>query len=416
MNKTTTWYNNLQFASMLLVVVGIAIDWRLGLWTTFLFGTVSLVCMFAQGRPGNRSLPTSLRWGLVAIIGYWLLLLASMFYTSDSATGWTLLWLKAVMLVFPLAFLLTDTAYLKANHLRIVGYTLVASMLVMFFYYCGVGVHKLIDGESWAEVTGMHFDPRHHAYTALYLDVALLFIYYELYTRWNTMPLWLRTSLLVSVPLFILYVIMVNSRAGIIVMYIAEGFAVVHFAVTRHRWWQAAILAVLLAGFTLGMESILPGHDNRLGATLDDLPADGRMNIYKADFDAAMQSPIFGYGGGDYRQVLVDQYDINGYEGYGDRAYNSHNQYFETLLSIGAVGLLVLLLWLAWPLFQAWRRMRKGKCGAPMFWLIFMLTFTVAANFLFESMLERQMGLQFVGALIAVMTLAVNVEENKFGQ
>jgi len=416
MNKTTTWYNKLQFVSMLLVVVGIAIDWRVGLWTTMAFGTVSILCMFAQGRPGNRSLAVPLRWGLIAIIAYWLLLLASMLYTSDSATGWTLLWLKAVILIFPLAFLLTDTGYLDAGHLRIVGYTLVASMLAMFFYYCGVGVHKLIDGETLAEVTGMHFDPRHHAYTALYLDVALLFIYYELYTRWNTMPHWLRTALLVAVPLLILYVIMVNSRAGIIVMYVAEVFAVVHFAVTRRRWWQAALLAVLLAGFTIGMESALPGHANRLGETLDDLPADGRMNIYKADLDAALQSPVFGYGGGDYRQVLVDQYGINGYEGYGDRAYNSHNQYFETLLSIGAVGLLVLLLWLAWPMFQAWRLLRKGAFSGPMFWLILMLTFTVAANFLFESMLERQMGLQFIGALMAVMALAINVEQNKFCQ
>ena len=416
MDKTTTWYNKIQFASILLFVVCLAIGWRTGLWATLLFGIVSCGCMVAQGHLGNKSLHPSMRWGLLAMVLYWLLLLASMFYTSDSTTGWNLLWLKAVMLIFPLSFLLTDTGYLDANRLRTIGYTLVLAMLAMFFYYCGVGVHKLMDGATLSVVTGMQFDPRHHAYTAMYLDVALIFIYYELYTRWNTVPRWCRTLLIAAVPLLILYVVMVNSRAGVIVLYVVELFAVVHFAVTRRKWWMAALMAVLLAGFTLGMEEILPGHDNRLGETLDDLPADGRMNIYKADLDATLHSPLFGYGGGDYRQILNDQYTINGFEDYSEHGYNSHNQYFETLLSIGAVGLLVLFMWLLWPLLQSWFRMRKGEFDRPLFWLILLFTFTLAANFMFESMLERQMGLQFVGAIMSVMTLVVSLEKNKFGR
>ncbi len=56
------------------------------------------------------------------------------------------------------------------------------------------------------------------------------------------------------------------------------------------------------------------------------------------------------------------------------------------------------------PLCVAWRR-KKGL------WPVLVLTFIVMFCFLFESMLERQMGMQFVSLLYALMVLIMVVDQ-----
>ena len=48
--------------------------------------------------------------------------------------------------------------------------------------------------------------------------------------------------------------------------------------------------------------------------------------------------------------------------------------------------------------------------------MLAVLTGIVMFNLLFESMLERQMGLLAIGPLLAVMVLIMSVEENKFAR
>lgn len=416
-----TWYNKLQFCTMVLAVVGVAIDWHVGLWATIAFGAASIVALIGQltdgQRLGNHSLRPQLKVGLVAMLAYWLLLLASVLYSADIDTANKLLTLKGTFLVFPISLLLTDTSWLGTKHLRTLGYALAVTLLCSFLYYSGVSVSKLINGTSLSSIiTGGQFDPHHHAYTALYLSVAMLFVYHELHTRWDTLPRWWLVLLIVSAPLFILYNIIVNSRAGMLTMYAIELFCVLHFAMTRRRWGWAVLLAVLLAGYTIGMEHAMPGYANRVTTTISNMSGDVRMDIYKNDLDAAMESPIVGYGAGDYREELKQQYSENDFESGVNAGFNAHNQYFETALSIGIIGLAVMLLWLLWPLWRAWRSLCNGDIGTTVFWMVPMLTFCMAFNFMFESMLERQMGLLFVGALIPIMLLIINTEQNKFGQ
>lgn len=414
MIKNLTWYNKLQYIAILLMAVAVPIGFHQALWAAVFLSVTSIFAMVGGRQVGNTRLKGGLRWGLLLIVGYWLMLLVSMLYSSDMATGWEILTLKAVLLIFALCFLLVDTSWLAPRLMRGVGYAFLASITGVFLYLAGVAVGKMIGGSSLGAVTGPSFDPRHHAYSALYLAAAMVFIYYELHTHWGEIKPWLRGLMIGVVPLLILYVIMVNSRAGMMTLYMLEAVCTVHFAVTRRRWWWAALMAVLLAGYTFGMEKALPTHQARVAETIEDLtsdePTDARVDINGGSLDAVKKQPLFGYGVGDYRRCLVDQYEENGWE-YGVGAeFNAHNQYMETMLSIGAAGLLLFLAMLAWPLWQAWRRRSKSL------WLILLFSFIVAFNLLFESMLERQMGLLFIGFLYAIMTLIVSCEENKFGR
>ena len=159
MTKDLTWYNTFQYISMLLVAVAIPIGFHQALWMSGLLALSSLVAMAARRRVGNPAMKGGLRWGLVFLAGYWLLLLVSMLYTADTATGWDVLWHKAMLLVFSLSFLLADTSWLTPRTMRGVGYAFLASMTGVFLYLAGVAVGKMIGGSTLGAVTGSTFDP-----------------------------------------------------------------------------------------------------------------------------------------------------------------------------------------------------------------------------------------------------------------
>lgn len=417
MIKETTWYDSLQYCSLLLFAAAIPVGWHMALWASALVALTSLVSAVAGAIAHRRPRLLTGHAGTVAlglIVVYWLELLVSMLYTSDTATGWQVLGLKAVLLILPLALLLTAGQGLGADRLRHIGYAFLAGMAGTFVYWCVVAVGKMLAGSSFGTAFGVGFDPRHHAYTALYIAAALAFIYNELHSRWTTMPRWLRATLLALVPLFIFYTVVVNSRAGMLTLYLLEAACTVHFALTRRRWWQAVLMAVLLAGFTVGIEHAMPGHATRVADTIEDIasdePSDARVQINGSSIEAAMKHPVFGYGVGDYHKCQVQQYNDDDFSAGISAGYNAHNQYVETVLAVGFVGLLPFLLMLVWPLWTAWRS-RSDRL-----WLVLLLTFIVCFNMLFESMLERQMGLLFIGPVYTVMALIVSTDKNKFGQ
>ena len=79
------------------------------------------------------------------------------------------------------------------------------------------------------------------------------------------------------------------------------------------------------------------------------------------------------------------------------------------MLSVGVVGLLFLLAFLLVPIWQAWR-------GRRYLFPVLLLIAVFGFNLLFESMLERQMGLLFICFFVPVIVLLISTEENKFGQ
>ena len=106
----------------------------------------------------------------------------------------------------------------------------------------------------------------------------------------------------------------------------------------------------------------------------------------------------------------MEQYDRDDYD-YGAKArFNAHNQYIESMLSAGIIGLIALLLFVFSPLVFALRRAPNAVLP------VLFATGIVAGNLLVESMLERQMGLLFIGWFMVVMVLVVSKEQNKFGQ
>lgn len=406
MNK---WYNKLQYGAMLLMAAAMPISWRFGLWAALLLALVSVVKMVAGRRVGNPALDRRLRIVLYAALAYWLLLVVSVLYSNDVAAAWEVVWRKSALVIFPLCFLLTDTSCLTAKHLRGLGYALLLSVCGVFLYFSVKAAVGMMNGATFAAVTGSYtFDPRHHAYTSLYMAIAIVFVLHEMSRRWQEMKVWYRIVLSVLLVICMFYLMIVNSRAGTLSLWIVVVDYVVYLALFCKRWLLALLVSLLFAGVLLGMKTLIP-HTDRIEATASSINSgegDARLMIYKSAVHSINGEFVVGHGAGDYYQLFADKSTV---ENNGYVAKNVHNRYLETILSVGIIGLIPFLMWLLYPLWLAWRR------KSPNLFLMLMLVGVVMFNLLFESMLERQMGLLFIGYLLSVIVLILSLEENKFG-
>ena len=395
---------------MLLMSAAMPISWRIGLWVALALAGVSIVKIVAEKKIGNKALCRGLRIPLYAGLAYWIMLVVGILYSNDTATAWQVIVLKAGLLIFPLCFLLTDTTYLTAKHLRGCGYALLVSVCGVFLFFSVKAAIKMMGGATLTEVTGSYtFDPRHHAYTALYMTVAIVFALHEINRHWQEMKVWYRILMAFSLGICMLYVMIVNSRAGSLTMWVVTGGYVVFMAIFCKQWKLALLVCLLFAGVVLGMKALVPKHTNRVEVSVSEMSGgneDVRMKIYKAALHSAVEEPVVGHGTGDYYQLFLNN-SINEIDGYA--AKNVHNQYLETILSTGIIGLIPFLMWLIWPIGWAWFKKNQN------FFFITMMVGVVMFNLLFESMLERQMGLLFIGFLLSLIVLILSLEENKFG-
>lgn len=384
--------------------ISIPIGFHFGLWAAALLALVSLINVIAQHQLGNRSLSTPQKLAFIALILYWLIHVVSLFYGGDPAIGLQIIEKKAVLLIFALCFLLSDTSYIQKKHFRCFFYALLVSICGVFLYNLGVGISKLIDGKAMASMFSTRFDLRHHAYVSLYIDTALAFIYVELSSRWKNIQNLVKIALIVSVPLLILYLHMINSRAGILVMWLVAAICVIHMSFFKHSWKIATVIAIIFTGCTLGISNIIPRHVNRIVATIvntkdKDVEPDHRVSITHSTLELALEKPIIGYGVNRYRNVIAQSYTNKGFNIGVKAQFNAHNQYLETILAVGVFGVIFMLAFFLIPLWQAWKNRRY-------FLPTFLIVTIFCVNLLFESMLERQMGLLFVGFFMSVAILA----------
>lgn len=416
MMKDYKWYDCLQYAVLWLMVAAVVVNWRAGLWMTMLLLLVTVVKMIAQRKIGNPALSRRQRLALCGPMVYWVVLALSLLWTSDLGAGMEVMRLKAVLFVCPLCLLLSDMSYLTTGHLRGLGYALLLALCGSLAYFAVKAGMAMQQGTSLRAFQDAFYANRdagevyHHAYIALYAVVAMVFVYDDLVSRWSTMKGWLRWLLIASLPLMICYVVVVNSRAGMLAMGLTVLACVAHLTITRRSWQLGLGIGVLVVAGIVAATQLVPGYSDRISSTLENVEDDARTSINRSNWHAYGQSPVLGYGVGDYHAVQVEQYGEDGFEFGANAGFNAHNQYMESLLAAGVAGLLALLLFLLMPLAIALRT-RSQRC-----FVVALFSAIVMFNLLFESMLERQMGLLFVGWLFPVMVLILSVEENKFAR
>lgn len=391
--KMTLFFKGMKpFEISLFIVLGLTVvvlpfSWVLSTWMLGLLVVNSCVLAVVSRRFGNPSLQKWARWSLWLLVAFYLLQVVSLIYTANMKEAGTMLMHRLPLLIFPLCCLMCDTAFLTRDRQRMLVWLLTGSLVVKFFIrlvYILCTSHKIVFSST--------FDPVHHSYMAMYLLFVLGFLYSEWFYHRNEMKKWMLWSLGIIAAVIMAYIVLVLSRAGIAGLVLLVGMIIIHliFRAKEVRLGLIALALALTAG--IGVFFLLPESSRRLTKTFEEMSegdtSDARYLIFGSSMKAIGQSLPFGVGIGDRSDVLAQIYEETGEEYAIKAQYNSHNIYLDAMVTMGIPGILLLLAVFVVPAVGAYKRRD---------FITLSLIFSIAFSGLFEAVLNRQMGVVFMG-------------------
>lgn len=339
---------------------------------------------------------------MIPMACYWLICLFSMLWTENKAEGWQEVNRITWFLVFPLVYAITDFRELKHIHLRSVLWLYVACMMVLFL----IVTTKLILHGNLEQYNYHNFHDLHHCYMAVYLLTGLAFLYAEfdrlIENKGNKHDY---IYMVVSFIILIAFVILINSRTGILGVLLLFLICWMHLIFERKRYRMAIITLVAFPLLVAVLYCSLPDTFHRLSNTIEKNSQgeeDIRITIAKNSWIVLKDNMIFGVGAGDRMDMLAPQYVLeNGEQG---EVRGSHNQYLDTWLTLGIMGIAALFAVLFIPMIHAWSNKR---------FFMFSTLFVFAVSILFESMLERQMGIIYFGVMMLLFAIDEEIRTTK---
>jgi O-antigen ligase len=115
-----------------------------------------------------------------------------------------------------------------------------------------------------------------------------------------------------------------------------------------------------------------------------------RLVVWTISTNMIVDNP-FGVGLGDEKDLLVREYYKHDYTGYAERRLNPHQQFLQTGISIGWLGIITLFVLFVSIIIASFR---TGNLA------LFIGAICISVSCLFESMLERQVGVIFLSILV----------------
>ena len=226
----------------------------------------------------------------------------------------------------------------------------------------------------------------HPTYLAMYLTLGIFLIMKNSLIHRN-----LRVLLII---IFILYVFLVSSKAGIISLFLPFlVFAFHKFYQTnkrKHFLFSFIILLVLATivivhprtsnvfRFFTDQEILIDKNAQYSNGT--------RLLVWYSSLKVIKNDPFFGVGPSQSEAELMETYQLYGFKYPYEKRYNAHNQYLQVLIAFGVLGFISFI----------WVLLRPVSIEAKVnmqFYVAFVLI--LSFNFLFESVLERYEGIVF---------------------
>ena len=383
-----------EYTLLIAVAAVLPFYWRISLYLLSVLVISAVVSGVVTKRWGVRNLKQKRLFSLVAMGVLTLVYLASLLYCSNVEAGKAEVTRKMLLLAYAVTFIVFDWSFLNRKHLLGLLQFMTAALLIRFAIRLGISTHKIVSGEiSASQCVGVFFDPMHHGYLSMYVLMSIAYLTYialhnEVEKVQNKFLAY--TMLIISELALTAYLFILQSRSGILgLILLAVGVLVLVFIKLR----RYRLGVVLLSCFAVGVAVIvltIPSSQRRLADTLGKVAthdqSDERYIISRASMNVVKANMPWGVGAGDRIDELVAEYQRMGAEKQYWRRYNPHNQFVDTLMTTGVVGLLVLLAIVILPTVE---------CLQHKDYLFLAFLFIVSLSAMFESILERQMGINF---------------------
>ncbi|MBN2236935.1 MAG: O-antigen ligase family protein [Bacteroidales bacterium] len=384
------------------------------------------ILSFAMQRILSRKIQLRITPSQGMSIGLYLLYVLGLFWSIDTKAFLFALEVKLSLLVFPL-MIGYNSEFFKENKNHILLFFILGIMVSSlaslslsiwnstFFLADGLHFHT-IDPEfaKWAyggsrfRYLGLsHFlHPTYFSFYVLFAFVnSLVFLKRRTFSQKYVL-----ISLKASIPLFVLMIYLLSSKAVLI-------SAVFIFMMLSFLLYQRYTNKLIKGFILIFILSIIIGtlnnprfksikrafnHPELLADTSKGDSFISRIHIWKAGIEVIEDHFLFGVGPGDTNKALIEKYKYYHYKDPLFLKSNAHNQYIETWIDLGLVGFVALVLVLFIPLLIAKKRNI----------LLMVFLFIMGFNFLFESILNTQAGVVFFGFFYSLLSI-VDVNENE---
>lgn len=385
-----------ELVLLCLMIIVLPLNWHLSLWLLpFVLFNALIRTLIYQRHFGNPILIKESKIIFYLIITLFCCQVFSLFYTSNYAYGVDILFRRLPLLLFAVFPLLFDTSYLSKDHIRLLLWALTVSLVAKFLYRFVITFylhHKIVYSND--------FDPMHHTYIAMYLLFVLGFLYSEWLNRYEMWSKYVRFIFIVIVLLLLIYLILLSSRTGILVLILMSIAVVMHQIFVIKDKFRGLLILVIFFSVGIGVFSLLPEKAHRLTQTVEEIKKgnakDLRFSLYKCSYKLIIYNLPLGVGIGDCNDELLRTYKETNNQEALEAQCNSHSIYLDIALTTGIPGILLLL---ALFVFSAIKAFRAHD--------IIMLSFVVCVGLtgMFESLLNRQMGIMFIG-LVGMLLLS----------
>ena len=237
----------------------------------------------------------------------------------------------------------------------------------------------------------------HPSYYSLYLDFAIISGFYLFKTNKISTGSFLKGLLFILLNIFL-----AMSKISIIITFVIIILAI--FSITKGKW---SLYSVLL----LSIFAILTYYSSpKFQEMIQNIPkykeilkqpskAQSSTEIRILTWNATIQiinknNFIIGNGSGDAKNLLLEFYKANNYIEPYKKSLNSHNQFLETLNSTGIIGFILIVSSIFFSLYYSIK-------GAN--YLLFWFLIIIIANFMVESLLNRQNGVLFFSLFFSIL-------------
>lgn len=331
-------------------------------------------------------------------------LFLTLFYSENSHYAFRKLGTLASLIVFPILFSLLRREHrnlIFQNHLYfvsiyVIGVFLFNVVAFLWFYTTNYSFSGMMEHFATVVRVDMGKFSIHPIYLSMHCAAAIIFSLY-LFKKIENKKL---ISLLIVVDLTLLAFLLLYAKKGPILALIVVFSLFVAFQ-RGHGKVKPYLIAV---GIIIGLTIAIPKTRNKFVElikieTLDKgtlTSTNIRYTIYDSAKEKISESFLFGYGVGDYNDVLLDSYKEKKQPILIKGEYNSHNQYFSLLLIGGIVILCVFVLTLIINFIYAIRYDNQLLILLLIFYGLVMFT---------ENILEREQGVIYFSLFLNYFSL-----------
>ncbi len=356
---------------------------------------------------------------------YFLLLVIGLVNTSNMEYGLQKLGTRLPLLLLPVVLPTLKSlnfTYHKRTFTRIFVFSILAAMVI-----CLIRAAYLYFVESAAANRGEQLDYlyqsryfygtllsnflMHPGYLAMFANVALIAVLYDLKKIQTKKRLYYNISIITALTLFVLILYSKTALGMLLLIYMAFGL---RYTFREKKIKYLLLSFALLIGLSGIMYFVIPNTKTRIQTIVEMFSQKNhdpnsiestqlRVHAWKASRALVEEAPILGHGTGDVWDILETKYKVLGYNGALSNEVNAHNEYYQTALAIGLVGALFLISGL---MFWVVVGIRKKHFPLVVWTLITAFALT------FESYFSTQNGVVYV-SLFLFFVYSLKPENNE---